>query len=327
MLRIFQLLDSFPASLATRSGIRLFSTTINSLHDLPYPTGRPCAFVLEGDYLAMKTVGRIFLWNWRTDGACEIDPQGHEWVSLKSPRILEQWELSSILQANGAGFCMTLQPPFIAVIPCHLRTILYLRIPEMVSKIGNGLSLPIFPATESIEHQLLKRDIEGVLHISFRVLNTFAPVGWRSPNLAYLRVTQGSGQGCDIILEFPKSRRPNPPRVTRQARKCFDRIHPRSSRFMNDDTLFAISYPRHPHPSLGGLNANKCSIKSFRYITRRGNFVKPAEKDFRIDVHDLLWNSFSDSGTLCGVSGVAVLAGIPPFPEGSQASLGLVRFQ
>lgn len=222
---------------------------------------------------------------------------------------------------------MTLQPPYIVVIPHELRTILYLRIPEMGPKSGKGLALPMLPAAEAIEHQLLKQELEGLVHGVFWVLGTFTPAAWRSTNLAYLRITRDSGRNYDIMIEFPKYCLPAPPRVTRQARKYFGRNHPRRAVFMNDDTLFTIFHPRHPHPSSFAIDGNQCTIRSFHYITRRGNFVKPVEKNFRIDVPDWMWNPFSDPGTLCGVSGVAVLAPLEVIARGRPATLALIRFQ
>lgn len=184
--------------------------------------------------------------------------------------------------------------------------------------------IPRIPAGEVIEHPFFTRDMEDLAHANLLVVGPFVPAHLRSANIAYLRVSRNRGLAdVDVIIEFSKSPL-QPPKVTRQSKKYFARITRSPLTFM-DDSIFTMSSPYHSIPAI--LPGNPCTIKSYPYVRRRGNFVKPSENNFTTNLPSFAWCSHPTTlGTLCAVSGVGAIVPSHVVTTPGRYIVGLVRF-
>lgn len=222
---------------------------------------------------------------------------------------------------------MTLQPPFIVVIPQRLRTISYLRIPQMGPSSKTKFRVALIPAAEVLEHPFLKKDRDRFQLVALHVLNTFVPWIHRSVNIAYLQLYRLGGSDEDIIVQFSKAPPLHPPRVAKQSQKRFARHPPSPSTFMLNDNFFTFSRPHHLDESSLSVFETRCNVKSFQYVARRGNFVKPSERNFKMDLPTWVWNSASSPGTLCPISGVGMVVAFEAVARAQTHVVGLARFQ
>lgn len=212
------------------------------------------------------------------------------------------WEF----QANGSGFLLNLQPPFVYIIPHELGEIVAARIPELVPRDHQHHKLP---SPQIVAHPFMKHPVNNLSHSELDVLNKWMPYALRQgfATLTIHRLPRYIQQ----ILRFPPANDPlAPPSFAPQGRQRFSGIsHHQLSFTGRDATCIAVSLQRRTRKARSRTGALEVAIHAYPFNEAKCNFSPPASRKFTLDALDGdTWSQRGEVGPICLTSGAVLLA-------------------